>query len=191
MKKYGVIEMTDVESLRIGTVIVSQELMGLVQYHGHLCPELAIGYRVSKIAITELGITRGNSLNFIAGAANSSSAVDAIQYLTGCTIGKQSFFIEDTGKHVYFFARRPLQPLTGQGLIIKIKTPVYNPQLLNKEMAKDVETQLQDPGKLLQYRAAIDIAIRKILNWPDKRLFDVFYADLNGGLLKQNSKLYN
>ncbi len=125
--------MFEAESLRIGTVIVSHELMGLVHYHGHLCPELAIGYRVSKIAMTELGITRENSLEYVAGAANSSSAVDAIQYLTGCTIGKQSFFIEDTGKHVYFFARRSLQPLTGQGLII----------------------------------------------------------DLNGGLLKQNSKWYN
>lgn len=183
--------MCEAESLTIGTVLVSHELMGLVQYHGHLCPELAIGYRVSKIAMTELGLSRENSLEFIAGAANSTSAVDAIQYLTGCTIGKQSFFIEDTGKHVYFFAQKPLHPLSGKGLIIKMKTPVYNPQLLNKEMAENVEANRQDPGKLLQYRAAIDIAIKKILNWPDKRLFDVFYADLNGGILKPNSEWYN
>lgn len=183
--------MCNADSLTIGTVLVSHELMCLVQYHGHLCPELAIGYRVSKIAMAELGITRENSLNFIAGAANSTSAVDAIQYMTGCTIGKQSFFIEDTGKHVYFFAGKPLHPVDGRGLIIKMKTPVYNPQLLNYEMTKDVEAQLQDPAKLLQYRAAIDVAIRKILNWPDKRLFDVFYANLNGGILKPTEKWYN
>lgn len=62
--------MSEAESLNIGNVLVSHELMGLVQYHGHLCPELAIGYRVSKIAMTELGITRENSLEFIAGASN-------------------------------------------------------------------------------------------------------------------------
>lgn len=57
--------MSEAESLSISTVLVSHELMGLVQYHGHLCPELAIGYRVSKIATTELGIARENSLEFI------------------------------------------------------------------------------------------------------------------------------
>lgn len=183
--------MCEAESLTIGTVLVSHEVMGLVQYHGHLCPELAIGYRVSKIAMTELGISRENSLEFIAGAANSSSAIDAIQYMTGCTIGKQSFFIDDTGKHVYFFARKPLHPLKGKGLIIKIKTPVYDSQLLSNEMTIDVEEKAKDPQKLLQYRAAIDIAVRKILNWSDNRLFDVFYADLSGEILRPKGGWFN
>jgi formylmethanofuran dehydrogenase subunit E len=45
-----------------------------VEFHGYLCPERAIGYRVSKIAIAQLGITRENSLQFIAGATNLTSA---------------------------------------------------------------------------------------------------------------------
>jgi formylmethanofuran dehydrogenase subunit E len=45
---------------------------------------------------------------------NDSCAVDAIQFITGCTFGKGNLIFHDYGKHVYsFFNRR-----TGQGIRI-------------------------------------------------------------------------
>lgn len=180
-----------IESLTIGTVLVSQELMGLVQHHGHLCPELAIGYRVSRIAMNTLNITRKNCLEFIVGAANSSSAVDAIQYLTGCTIGKKNFFIEDAEKHVYFFARKPLDAPNSKGLYIKMKIPVYDPQLTDCPLDQNVEINSLTREQLLKYRAVIDQAIRKILQTSDNSLFDISFADLGKGRYLHESRWLN
>ncbi|ATW27634.1 formylmethanofuran dehydrogenase subunit E family protein [Candidatus Formimonas warabiya] len=180
-----------VESLTIGTVLVSQELMGLVNYHGHLCPELAIGYRVSRIAMNSLHITRENSLDFIAGAANSSSAVDAIQYLTGCTIGKQNFFIEDVGKHVYFFVKKPLDAPNNKGLFIKMKTPVYYPRLTDCVMDQNVEINSLTREQILKYRAVIDQAIGKILHRADNSLFDIHFADFGKEFFYRDTRWFN
>lgn len=179
------------ESLTIGTVLVSQELMGLVQYHGHLCPELAIGYRVSRIAMQTLHITRENSLDFIAGAANSSSAVDAIQYLTGCTIGKQNFFIEDVGKHIYFFAKKPFDDPKNKGLFIKMKIPVYYPGLTNRPLDPNVDLNSLSREQVLKYRAVIDQAISKILHRSDNSLFQISYANMGEACLRHKVGWFN
>lgn len=80
-------------------------LLNLVYYHGHLCPELAIGYRAGLVAQEELGISRENARDFFVVAENMTSAIDALQLMTGCTIGNQNFFAYDLGKHVYYFGR--------------------------------------------------------------------------------------
>ena len=90
------------------------DLRDTVQFHGHLCPGLALGYRVAKAALRELKADRPHDEELVAVVENDSCAVDAIQYITGCTFGKGNFVFRDYGKHVYtFFNRR-----TGQGVRI-------------------------------------------------------------------------
>jgi len=90
------------------------DLRDTVQFHGHLCPGLALGYRVAKAALRELQTDRPHDEELVAVVENDSCAVDAIQYITGCTFGKGNLVFRDYGKHVYtFFNRR-----TGQGVRI-------------------------------------------------------------------------
>jgi formylmethanofuran dehydrogenase subunit E len=90
------------------------DLRDTVQFHGHLCPGLALGYRVAKAALRELKADRPQDEELVAVVENDSCSVDAIQYITGCTFGKGNFIFRDYGKHVYtFFNRR-----TGQGVRI-------------------------------------------------------------------------
>ena len=90
------------------------DLRDTVQFHGHLCPGLALGYRVAKAALRELKADRPQDEELVAVVENDSCAVDAIQYITGCTFGKGNLVFRDYGKHVYtFFNRR-----TGQGIRI-------------------------------------------------------------------------
>ena len=92
----------------------NDELRDTVQFHGHLCPGLALGYRVAKAALRELKADRPHDEELVAIVENDSCAVDAIQYITGCTFGKGNLVFRDHGKHVYtFFNRR-----TGQGVRI-------------------------------------------------------------------------
>ena len=77
-----------------------------VKFHGHACPGLAIGYRVATFALEELGL-RARDEELVAIVENNSCAVDAIQFICGCTFGKGNLIFKDFGKHVYTFIRRP------------------------------------------------------------------------------------
>jgi formylmethanofuran dehydrogenase subunit E len=90
------------------------DLRDAIQFHGHLCPGLALGYRVAKAALRELKADRPRDEELVAIVENDSCAADAIQFITGCTFGKGNIIFRDYGKHVYsFFNRR-----TGQGIRI-------------------------------------------------------------------------
>lgn len=90
------------------------DLRDAIQFHGHLCAGLALGYRVAKAALRELGAERPHDEELAAIVENDSCAADAVQYITGCTFGKGNLVFRDYGKHVYtFFNRR-----TGKGVRI-------------------------------------------------------------------------
>jgi len=92
----------------------SNDLREAIQFHGHLCPGLALGYRVAKAALRELKADRPQDEELVAIVENDSCAVDAVQFITGCTFGKGNLIFRDYGKHVYtLFNRR-----TNQGVRI-------------------------------------------------------------------------
>ena len=94
--------------------IQNNDLREVIQFHGHLCPGLALGYRVAKAALRELKADRPQDEELVAIVENDSCAVDAIQFITGCTFGKGNLIFRDYGKHVYtLFNRR-----TNQGVRI-------------------------------------------------------------------------
>jgi formylmethanofuran dehydrogenase subunit E len=93
---------------------IDDDLRETIQFHGHLCPGLALGYRVAKAALRELGAEHPQDEELVAVVENDSCAADAVQYITGCTFGKGNLIFRDHGKHVYtFFNRR-----TGKGVRI-------------------------------------------------------------------------
>lgn len=90
------------------------DLRDAIQFHGHLCPGLALGYRVAKAAMRELDADRPHDEELVAVVENDSCAVDAIQFITGATFGKGNLIFRDLGKHVYTFYNRG----TGRGVRI-------------------------------------------------------------------------
>jgi len=92
------------------------DLRDAIRFHGHLCPGLTIGYRAARIGLERLG-ERAKDEELIAIVENDSCAVDAVQYLTGCTFGKGNLFFRDHGKQVFTFARRP----SGKAVRVSLK----------------------------------------------------------------------
>lgn len=92
-----------------------KKLEDIVEFHGHICPGLVLGYRVSVLALRELG-ERAEDEELVAIVENNSCAVDAVQVMTGCTFGKGNLIFRDYGKQVYTFIKRP----SGEGLRISI-----------------------------------------------------------------------
>lgn len=77
-----------------------------VEFHGHSCMGLAMGYKVAEAAMQALGSRRDVDEEMIAIVENDSCAVDAIQVITGCTVGKGNMILLDYGKQAYTFALR-------------------------------------------------------------------------------------
>ncbi len=74
-------------------------------FHGHMCPGLAIGIRVAEKAISEMGERPGDE-QVVALVETDNCAVDAIQFITGCTFGKGNLIHLDYGKNAFRFIRR-------------------------------------------------------------------------------------
>jgi formylmethanofuran dehydrogenase subunit E len=77
----------------------------IVEFHGHMCPGLALGVQAAQIALRELG-PHSQDEEIVAAVETDMCAVDAIQFMTGCTFGKGNLVHRDYGKNAYTFWRR-------------------------------------------------------------------------------------
>ena len=154
----------------------------VVAFHGHACPGLALGYRVSLYALKMLG-DRASDEELTATVENSSCAVDAVQVLTGCTFGKGNLIFRDYGKHVYTFIRRP----SGEG--IRISVDWISPEETEEEKSMWERYTKGDRSEevlnMVHDRKAKKIDI--IMNAKDDELFTVTKS---GMALPEEARIY-
>lgn len=77
-----------------------------IEFHGHICPGLAIGYRVAEAAAVKMGIRFSEDEEIVCVTENNACGVDAVQLLTGCSMGKGNLVYRDTGKQAFSFFNR-------------------------------------------------------------------------------------
>lgn len=78
-----------------------KEFDEVVKFHGCYCLDIAMGYRVSKALMREMGDDMENMKDVYAYVGAPTCAVDAIQKMTGCTLGKRNLVLTNTGKSVF------------------------------------------------------------------------------------------
>lgn len=154
----------------INMALVPLRLANVVYYHGHLCPELAVGYRAALVAEREMGLCRDNATEFYIYAENMSSAIEALQLMTGCSIGNQNFFAYDLGKHVYYFGRINANYEPGQALRLALVNRVVNLETIDN-LDRKISTGQATGAEHDQYSRAIDTAVQEILDLPEEQLF--------------------
>ncbi|WP_163338895.1 FmdE family protein [Desulfopila sp. IMCC35008] len=86
------------------TLIPSGDIEKTISFHGHNCPGLAIGIRAAELCLRELGHNSQSAL--VAICETDMCGVDAIQMLTGCSVGKGNLIFLDYGKSSFTFFRR-------------------------------------------------------------------------------------
>ena len=153
-------------------LVVPLTLLNVAYYHGHLCPELAVGYRAALVAQRELSLARESAHKFFVLAENMTSAIDALQYMTGCTIGNQNFFAYDLGKHVYYFGRlaagfEPQEVLR----VALISTAVDLGHV--GEIEERIVAGEAGGAEVEKYQRAVDRAVQEILDLPEEKLFSI------------------
>ena len=140
----------------------------IAEFHGHTCPGLAIGYRVSELALKKMG-KRDVDEELLAIVENDSCAVDAVQVMTGCTFGKGNLTFHDYGKQVYTFIKRA----TGDTLRISVewKAPDETPEETDAWVKYSKGDHSENILKLVHGRKSKKI--KAIMDAPDEELFKV------------------
>lgn len=77
-----------------------------IEFHGHECPGLAIGYRASLIAKDYLKLNFSKDEEAVCITENDACGVDAVQLITGCTLGKGNLIFKNRGKMAFTFINR-------------------------------------------------------------------------------------
>ena len=141
----------------------------VTKFHGHSCPGSAIGYRAARIAVCELS-SRAEDEELVAIVENDSCSVDAIQVVTGCTMGKGNLIFRDHGKQVYTFMNRK----TGKAMRISLKNNIdeIDPEFSKaREIAFSSSASREDKD---EFQKAKEAFTEKILSdIPAQDLFKV------------------
>ena len=88
-----------------------------VEFHGHSCGGLRIGYRAAEYAMELLNIGFSDNEQVVCISENDACGVDAIQVMLGCSIGKGNLLFHMTGKQAFSFYNRE----TGQSVRLLLK----------------------------------------------------------------------
>ena len=97
----------------------------MIAFHGHSCPGLVMGYRMTVAAMAFLAQYRSQDEELVVITENNACGVDALQFISGCTFGKGNLIFKDYGKQVYtFYARK-----TGQGVRVVLNQAAIPPAI--------------------------------------------------------------
>jgi formylmethanofuran dehydrogenase subunit E len=154
-------------------IMESEDFKRCVQFHGHLCPGLSLGYRAAKAALAKLAESRAEDEEVVAAVETDACFVDAVQVLTGCTFGKGNFIYKGYGK----MALTLLSRKSGRGVRISMRNGVFDPgdehpMLLKKIMQNEAdENEWQRFNQLRQTRTS------NILEMNETLLFKIEEID--------------
>ncbi|ASJ11352.1 formylmethanofuran dehydrogenase [Thermococcus sp. P6] len=83
-------------------------LLKAKEFHGHICPFVALGVKMSAIAMERLGVEKTEGINeeILAIVECNNCLVDGVQVATGCTFGNNSLIYLDLGKNALTLVRR-------------------------------------------------------------------------------------
>ncbi len=100
----------------------------IVDFHGHMCPGLAMGIRAAEVALAEIG-PHSVDEEVVAIVETDMCGVDAVQFLTGCTFGKGNLVHRDHGKNVYTFIRRS----DGRAVRVSTRPSAFGPPDIERD----------------------------------------------------------
>lgn len=88
-----------------------------VDFHGHECGGLTIGYRAALYAMELLDLEFSSDEDTVCIAENDACGIDAIQVILGCSIGKGNLLFHMRGKQAFSFYNR----VTGKSVRLMLK----------------------------------------------------------------------
>ena len=148
---------------------VDENFETCVEFHGHRCPGLAIGFQAARALMDRLDVTRAPDEELVAIGETDACGADAIQVLTGCTFGKGNFILRNYGKHAFALADRK----KGRTVRVCLRPEAIRPSPENLALIEKVRNETASPEELQQYRNLKEKRIQEILRSPFESLFKI------------------
>ncbi len=134
-----------------------------VEFHGHECGGLAIGYQAALYAIELLDLTFSKDEQVVCITENDACGVDAIQVILGCSVGKGNLLFHMTGKQAFSFYNRK----NGKSVRLYLKN---RPENMTREESLTYYKNLKPQEMFENMQVRIDL--------PEQaRLFDSYPCD--------------
>ena len=148
---------------------MEEDFKKAAEFHGHVCPGLAMGYRVARYV--KAHYPRSEDEELVCIAENKSCSVDAVQFLLGCTAGKGNLIVIDNGKQAFTFYSRD----QGKALRIYFKGDVFaGMDAMRQKMAAGNLT----PAEKKEMEGLRSRIMEQILKARDEDLLDVREAEI-------------
>jgi len=149
-------------------MIDEQTLERVVEFHGHMCPGLAMGVQAAQIALREIG-AHAKDEEVVAVVETDMCGVDAIQFLTGCTFGKGNLVHRDWGKNAYSFFRRS----DGRAVRIAGRPDAWPRDPEHEDLFAKVRGGQATPAERARFGELHVSESRKVLGFEPDQLFTV------------------
>jgi formylmethanofuran dehydrogenase subunit E len=149
--------------------MMKEDFKRCVDFHGHVCGGLAIGYRAAKEGLAWLEANRALDEELVTIVENDACGVDAVQVLTGCTFGKGNFFFKDYGKMAFTFFNRK----TGQGVRMAPKDRKLGPSDEQKALFEKIRTNTATDEDKKRLKELGNTMAQSILDAPIDTLFSI------------------
>jgi formylmethanofuran dehydrogenase subunit E len=146
-----------------------------VDFHGHICPGLVMGYRAARAGMDWLSENRAGDEEIVTVVETDSCGADAVQVITGCTFGKGNFIFDDQGKMAFTFLSRN----TGKGVRVVRKPAGPRPASYDRhgELMDRIRRDEATPEEKKEFRSLHLEKAYELLNMPLEELFTVRPVD--------------
>jgi formylmethanofuran dehydrogenase subunit E len=150
-------------------MLINITLNRVVNFHGHMCPDLILGGKVCEYAqkLLDGKDEYKNGLSVI--AENCTSALDAIQVLLGVTVGNQRLRVMDYGKHNYTI----LYAKGKRGLRLTMRQVNYHDAGEYKVLLEKVADHQADINDVVQLQKLLDDRSKYLLGLHPEDIFHV------------------
>jgi len=147
----------------------TDEFKKCLEFHGHLCPGLSIGYRAAKAGLEWLAENRADDEELVAIVENDACGCDAVQVMTGCTFGKGNFIFKDHGKQVFtFFGRK-----SGKAVRVALKPEALVPNERHRELIQKMRNKEAGEEEQEEFRRLHEQGSYVVLERPVEELFKI------------------
>ena len=155
--------------MKDGENLSSGDFTKCVEFHGHMCPGLAIGFQAARTLMERLGVRRAPDEELLAIVETDACGADAIQVLTGCTFGKGNFIYRKYGKHAFSLVDRK----KGKAIRVSLRPDAFkaDPEHLSlSERVQKDEASAEEIGRFRQFQQE---RTQKILDADAESLFKI------------------
>ncbi len=150
-------------------ILWSEDFKKCIDFHGHICPGITIGFQAARVLMDRLGIQKAPDEELVAIVENDSCSADAIQVMTGCTFGKGNFIFKNYGKQAFSLIDRKREKAIR---VCLLSAPLAgDPDRLS--LFEKVRAEKASPEEKERYQQLQQGKIRNILDATPESLFKI------------------